>query len=135
MTRPTWTTPEQKEWLDPRKAAFIEAKQKGNAALKEWYLAIFKEFREKWPVPAVTESETTAAGSVELATRLNAINMIRCVVVTYFIKYNLKGLTHSGCENGFTTTPEISLRTGALEVCSRLSPSQEYFRGGKPTRR
>lgn len=69
MTRPTWTTPEQKEWLDPRKAAFIEAKQKGNAALKEYYLAIFKEFREKWPVPAVTESETTAAGSVELATK------------------------------------------------------------------
>lgn len=66
--------------------------------------------------------------------RLNAINMIRCVIVIYFIKYNLKGLTHSGCENGFTTTPEISLRTGALEVCSRLSPSQEYFRTGKPTR-
>lgn len=70
MTRPTWTTPDQKEWLEPRKAAFIEAKQKGNVALKEYNLAIFKEFREKWPVPAVTESETAAAGSVKVATKV-----------------------------------------------------------------
>ena len=69
MTCPTWTTPDQKKWLEPRKAAFIEAKQKGNTALREYSLAIFKEFREQWPVPAVTESETTAAGSVELATK------------------------------------------------------------------
>jgi hypothetical protein len=69
MTRPTWTTPDQKKWLEPQKAAFIEAKQRGNAALKEYCLEIFKEFRELWPVQAVTESETTEAGSVELATK------------------------------------------------------------------
>jgi len=70
MTRPPWTIPDQKEWLEPRKAAFIEVKQKGNATLKEYNLAIFKEFHTKWPVPAVTESETAAAGSVEASTKV-----------------------------------------------------------------
>jgi hypothetical protein len=69
MTRPTWTTPEQKVWLEARKAAFIEAKQKGNAALKEYCLEIFKGFREKWPVTPVSDTEIMAAGSVELATK------------------------------------------------------------------
>ena len=69
MTRPTWTTPEQKVWLEPCKAAFIEAKQKGNTALKEYCLGIFKDFREKWPVPPTTETEIIDAGSVELATK------------------------------------------------------------------
>ena len=69
MTRQTWTTSEQKEWLESQKAAFIEAKQKGNAALKEHFFGIFKEFREKWPVPSVTEEETAEAGSYELAAK------------------------------------------------------------------
>lgn len=69
MTRQTWTTDDQKKWLEPRKAAFIEAKQKGATSLKEFYLGIYKEFREQWPVPTVTESEITLAGSAELATK------------------------------------------------------------------
>ena len=69
MTRPTWTMPEQKVWLEARKATFIEAKQKGNAALKEYCLEIFKGFREKWPVTPVSKTEIIAAGSVELATK------------------------------------------------------------------
>jgi hypothetical protein len=47
MTRHTWTTPEQKEWLESQKAAFLEAKQKGNSALKEFFSNTFKGFREK----------------------------------------------------------------------------------------
>lgn len=69
MPRQTWTTNDQKEWLEPRKAAFLEAKQKGAISLKEFYKGIHKEFREQWPVPAVTEREITIAGSAELATK------------------------------------------------------------------
>lgn len=69
MARQTWTTPEQKEWLESKRAAFLEAKQKGNSALKEHFLTIFKDFREKWPVPPVTEGESTEAGSSGLATK------------------------------------------------------------------
>ena len=69
MPRQTWVTNDQKEWLEPQKAAFIEAKQKSPTSLKEFFQGVYKEFREKWPVPAVTESEITAAGSVELATK------------------------------------------------------------------
>jgi hypothetical protein len=29
MTRHTWTAPEQNDWLESQKAAFLEAKQKG----------------------------------------------------------------------------------------------------------
>lgn len=70
MGRHTWTTDEQKEWLDTRKAAFLEAKEKGHAALKELCSTIFKEYREKWPIPPVTEDETSAAGSSEMATKI-----------------------------------------------------------------
>jgi hypothetical protein len=69
MTRQSWTTNVQKEWLEPRKAAFIEAKQKGPAALKDFCQGIYKEFREKWPVSPVTETEIAAASSAEHATR------------------------------------------------------------------
>ena len=70
MARQTWTTIEQKNWLESRKATFVEAKQKGHAALKELYATIFKEFRELWPIPPVTEDETTEAGSSELAKKI-----------------------------------------------------------------
>ena len=69
MTHQTLTTNDQKEWLEPRKAAFLEAKQKGATSLKEFYKGIYKEFHEQWPVPAVTEREITIAGSAELATK------------------------------------------------------------------
>lgn len=70
MTRHTWTTKDQKEWLEPKKAAFIAAKQIGNNVLKDFCLTVFKEFREKWPVPPVTEFEITEAGTIELATKI-----------------------------------------------------------------
>jgi len=70
MVRGTWTTTEQKNWLESQKAAFLEAKQKGNTALKEFFFIIFKEFREKWPVPPVTEDEATEAGSSGHATKI-----------------------------------------------------------------
>ena len=44
MTRATWTTDDQKEWLEQRKAAFIEAKQEGSPSLREFYAAAFVEF-------------------------------------------------------------------------------------------
>jgi hypothetical protein len=69
MTRQTWTTNDQKEWLDVRKSAFLESKQK-DLASKEFFPLVVREFREKWPVPPVTESEISFAGSVELATKV-----------------------------------------------------------------
>jgi hypothetical protein len=69
MGRHTWATPEQKDCLESYKAAFLEAKQKSNSALKELFSTIFKEFREKWPVPPVTENEIAKAGSSGLATK------------------------------------------------------------------
>jgi hypothetical protein len=68
MVRQAWTTLEQKDWLDSHKATFLEEKQKGNSALKEFFSIVFKEFREKWPVPPVTEDEITKAGSSGHAT-------------------------------------------------------------------
>ena len=65
-----WTTDDQKEWLEQRKAAFIEAKQKGSPALQEFYTVAFVEFREKWPMDPVTSDKVTAAGSAELATKI-----------------------------------------------------------------
>jgi hypothetical protein len=69
MTRRKWTTEEQETWLEQWKTAFLEANQKKSAA-KEFFPVMTKEFREKWPVPPVTEQEIIEAGSVELATRV-----------------------------------------------------------------
>jgi len=70
MTRQSWTTDNQREWLEAKKSAFIDKKQNGNAALKEFYHDVFREFREQWPVPPITEDEISAAGSAELATKV-----------------------------------------------------------------
>ena len=70
MTRHAWTTDDQKEWLESQKAAFITAKQKGSAAMKEFYQGVFEKFREKWPVTGVTDDEITTAGTTELAAKI-----------------------------------------------------------------
>ena len=68
MTRRKWTTDEQEEWLDERKAAFMEANQR-KAAAKEFFPTVCKDFCTKWTVPSVTEDEIKEAGSTELATK------------------------------------------------------------------
>lgn len=87
MTRTTWTTLEQKEWLEAHKAAFIEAKQKGNAILKEYTFEIFKGFREKWPVTPVSDTEIIAAGSVELATKAKREKYDQVWACHFIMKY------------------------------------------------
>jgi hypothetical protein len=69
MTRQKWTTEEQEAWLEERKPAFLLANQKKCAA-RNFYPDLVKEFRNKWPVPPVTQAEIDDAGSVELATRV-----------------------------------------------------------------
>lgn len=69
MTRQKWTTPEQEAWLEERKPAFLLANQTKRAA-RNFYPDLVKEFRDKWPVPPVSEAEIADAGSVELATRV-----------------------------------------------------------------
>jgi hypothetical protein len=69
MTRQPWTTDGQRVWLESRKPAYLEANEKKTAA-KEFFPVVFKEFREKWPVPPVTLEEIAQAdGSVERATK------------------------------------------------------------------
>jgi len=70
MTRHAWTTDDQKEWLESQKAAFVAAKQKGGAAMKEFYRGVFKKFQEKWPIAAITDDEITVAGTTELAAKI-----------------------------------------------------------------
>lgn len=66
MTRQTWTTPEQWKWLERQKSRFFDAKQKETTS-KGFFPQVSKDFREKWPVPPVTEDEISTAGSAELA--------------------------------------------------------------------
>lgn len=68
MTCRKWTSEEQETWLEQLKPAFLEANQKKTAA-KDFFPTVIEEFRQKWPVPPVTEEEIADAGSVELATR------------------------------------------------------------------
>lgn len=69
MTRRKWTSDEQEAWLEQHKPAFLEANQNKTAA-KDFFPVVIEEFRQKWPVPPVTEQEIADAGSVELAKRV-----------------------------------------------------------------
>lgn len=66
MPRNTWATEDQHNWLEARKAQFIEANQR-KAAAKDFFPDVVKEFRENWPVAPVSEAEINDAGSPELA--------------------------------------------------------------------
>jgi hypothetical protein len=69
MPRSPWTSNDQKQWLESRKTEYLAANQ-NKTATKEFFPAVFKDFREKWPVPPVTEEEIKEAeGSIELATK------------------------------------------------------------------
>ena len=70
MTRTPWTTNDQKDWLESRKSEYLAANINKTAA-KEFFPAVFKEFREKWPVPPVTQDDIEEAnGSMEIATKV-----------------------------------------------------------------
>lgn len=88
MTRQTWTTTEQREWLEERKPGFLEAKQNETTS-KEFFPAVSKEFREKWPVPQVMDEEISKAGSIELASKIKREKYDK-VRAYYFKKYVLR---------------------------------------------
>lgn len=69
MTRQKWTTKEQERWLEDRKPAFLIANQ-NKVAAKEFFPSVIKEFRDKWPVPPVTQEDIKDAGNAELAARV-----------------------------------------------------------------
>jgi hypothetical protein len=69
MTRHPWTSEDQKEWLESRKTEYLAANL-NKTATKDFFPAVFKDFREKWPVPPVTQEEVDEAdGLIELATK------------------------------------------------------------------
>jgi hypothetical protein len=66
MTRRKWTTTDQEEWLKSRLAGFSNA-QVNKVTSKEFFPAVFKEWRKAWPTPGPTPEEITEAGNVEKA--------------------------------------------------------------------
>jgi hypothetical protein len=68
MTHASWANKEQHDWLESRKAQFIEVNQR-KAAAKDFFPDVVKDFREKWPVSPVTPEEVEKAGSEESATK------------------------------------------------------------------
>jgi hypothetical protein len=92
MTRQTWTTVEQRQWLEARKPRFLEAKQNETTS-KDFFPAVCKDFREKWPVPQVTDDEISKAGSNELASKIKREKYDK--VRAYYFKKNVRRLTKS----------------------------------------
>lgn len=68
MTRKAWTTDSQEEWLKARIEPFLKAHQNKTLS-KEFFPLVVKEFREQWPVPALTSEETAAGPTVEQAVK------------------------------------------------------------------
>ena len=62
----TWTTDSQEEWLKARIDAFLKAHQNKKLS-KEFFPVVVKEFRDQWPVPALTTEEIAAEPTVERA--------------------------------------------------------------------
>ena len=62
MMHASWVNKDQHDWLESRKAQFIEANQR-KAAAKDFFPDVIKDFHEKWPVSPVTPEEVEKAGS------------------------------------------------------------------------
>ena len=69
MTRKSWTTNSQEEWLKARIEEFLKAHQKKTIS-KEFFPVVVKEFRDQWPVPPLTTAETAAEPTVEKAMKV-----------------------------------------------------------------
>ena len=80
MTRRKWTTDEQEEWLDERKADFMEANQR-KAAAKDFFPTVCRDFRTKWPVPSVTEGEIKEAAQLSSPRSRNEKPVTRYVFI------------------------------------------------------
>ena len=69
MTRSPWTSNDQRQWLESRKTEYLAANI-NKTATREFFPAVFKEFREKWAVAPVTQEEIDEAdGSIEMAAK------------------------------------------------------------------
>jgi hypothetical protein len=100
MTRQKWATKEQEAWLEERKAAFFSANQK-KAAAKEFFPTVLQEFRDKWPVPQVTEEEINKAGSLELATKAqkDKYDKVHCPITSEGVTNHIPQRTSSWFHN------------------------------------
>jgi hypothetical protein len=115
----TWTNPEQKEWLEARKEGFLEAKQKETTS-KDFFPVVTKEFREKWPVPPVTNNEIAKAGSVNLAMKTKWENYDKVhELLTISRERETDQSLCSVYATGIITTHTISLPMWAVVVSSR----------------
>lgn len=67
MTRRKWMTPEQEDWLKTRLAEFSDA-HVNKTTTKEFFPAVFKDWRKCWVTPDPSQEEITEAGNVKKAT-------------------------------------------------------------------
>ena len=119
MTCQTWTTPEQKKWLEARKEGFLDAKQKETTS-KDFFPVVTKEFCEKWPVPTVTDNEIAKAGTVNLATKIKWENYDKvCELLTISRERETDQGLFSVYATGIITTCAMSLPIWAVVVFSR----------------
>ena len=113
MTHRKWTTDEQEAWLEQQKAAFIEANQKKTAA-KDFFPIITKEFREKWPMPPVTQQEVNDAGSIELATQVKQTKYEK--VNTYYQRERATDIWHKQRISGWFPNNTRTIASGSLGI-------------------
>jgi hypothetical protein len=66
MTRKTWTTDSQEEWLNARIETFLKAHQSKTLS-KDFFPVVVKEFRDNWPVLPLTPEEIASGPTVEKA--------------------------------------------------------------------
>lgn len=101
MPRQRWATKEQEVWLEERNPAFLLANQK-KAAAKDFFPLVVQEFRDKWPVPPVTQEEINAAGSLEVATRGKKNKYDKVYPLLFRVRERLT-IINSGLHLGFIT--------------------------------
>lgn len=85
MTRRTWTTDSQREWLEAKLATFREAQHTKSTA-SAFFPQTYKAFKDLWPVEEPTQQEISEAGSVEKAkiNKTKALNTV-CHLPSYLL--------------------------------------------------
>lgn len=77
MTRRSWSTREQHDWLIARTAAFIQAREKGT--LPVWHAELFQSWFDQFPEPPPTEEQIREAKGDTEAAKTTAIEKRKTV--------------------------------------------------------
>ena len=108
MTRQTWTTAEERDWLKSWIPRFLEAQEKKTTST--FWPALYEAWGSTFKAPEPTADDIKAAGSVERAEKTKRSATHKVNIYILFASWKLDKNSQSACFIGFTIILEHLVR-------------------------